>query len=151
MVIAAALEWSPLAREQREQIVLAAETQLLVPCGLRTLEPRDPRYRGHYGGSPEQRDAAYHQGTAWPWLVGFHVEAYLRARGVAPRRLEHVRAILRGFDAQLETEGLLHVSEVFDGDPPHRPGGTIAQAWNTAEILRAWKLVEDAAGGEDTP
>jgi predicted glycogen debranching enzyme len=144
MVIAAALEWSPLSREQRELVVFAAETQLLVPCGLRTLEPRDPLYQGHFQGGPEERDRAYHQGTAWPWLLGFHCEAYLRARGREERRLEHVRAILRGFDDQMEVAGLNHVSEVFDGDPPHRPGGTIAQAWNTAEILRAWSLVEEA-------
>lgn len=145
MVIAASLEWSPLSREQRELVVFAAETQLLVPCGLRTLEPRHPLYQGRFQGGPEDRDKAYHQGTAWPWLVGFHGEAYLRARGREERRLEHVRAILRGFDEQMESAGLLHVSEVFDGDPPHRPGGTIAQAWNTAEILRAWSLVDEAA------
>ena len=143
MVIAAALEWSPLAREQREDVVRAAETELLVPFGLRTLEPRDPSYRGRYAGGPEERDRAYHQGTAWPWLIGFFCEAYLRAHGRDERRLEHVREILRGFDACVEQFGLLHVSEVFDGDPPHRPGGCIAQAWNTGEILRAWSLVEE--------
>jgi predicted glycogen debranching enzyme len=143
MAIAASLEWSPLTREQRELVAFAVETQLLVPYGLRTLEPRDPRYQGRYEGGPEDRDGAYHQGTAWPWLLGFHAEAYLRARGGGERRLEHVRTILRAFDDQMEQGGLLHVSEVFDGDPPHRPGGTIAQAWNTAEILRAWSLVED--------
>jgi glycogen debranching enzyme len=115
-----------------------------VPFGLRTLEPRDPSYRGRYAGGPDERDRAYHQGTAWPWLVGFFCEAYLRAHGRDERRLERVREILRGFDACAETAGLLHVSEVFDGDPPHRPGGCIAQAWSTAEILRAWSLVEEA-------
>ena len=142
MVIAAALEWSPLSREQREDVVRAAETELLVPFGLRTLEPRDPSYRGRFAGSPEERDKAYHQGTAWPWLVGFWCEAYLRAHGRDERRLERVREVLRGFDATVDHAGLLHVSEVFDGDPPHRPGGCIAQAWNTGEILRAWSLVD---------
>ncbi len=143
MVIAAALEWSPLAREQREDVVRAAETELLVPFGLRTLEPRDPSYRGRYTGGPDERDRAYHQGTAWPWLVGFFCEAYLRAHGRDERRLERVREILRGFEPCVEQFGLLHVSEVFDGDPPHRPGGCIAQAWNTGELLRAWSLVEE--------
>ncbi len=144
MVIAAALEWSPLTRERRADIVRAAETELLVPYGLRTLEPRDPRYHGRYGGGPEERDRAYHQGTVWPWLLGFFCEAWLRAFGRGEPELERVRGLLSALDHQLERAGLLHVSEVFDGDPPHRPGGTIAQAWNTAEILRAWSLVEEA-------
>jgi glycogen debranching enzyme len=145
MVIAAALEWSPLTREKRGDVVRAAETELLVPRGLRTLEPRDPRYHGRFLGGPEERDRSYHQGTAWPWLLGFFCEAYLRAFGHEETQLERVRGILRAFDGEFETAGLLHISEVFDGDPPHRPGGTIAQAWNTAEILRAWSLVEEAA------
>lgn len=148
MVIAAALEFSPLSREQREDVVRAVETELLVPYGLRTLEPRDPAYRGRYIGGPEERDRAYHQGTVWPWLVGFFCEAYLRAHGRDERRKERVREILREFDATVEKAGLHHVSEVFDGDPPHRPGGCIAQAWNTGEILRAWSLVEEAPAAD---
>jgi glycogen debranching enzyme len=150
MVIAAALEWSPLSRENRADIVRAAKTELLVPRGLRTLEPRDPRYRGHFAGTPEERDLAYHQGTVWPWLLGFWCEAYLRAFGREEPRLERVRAVLREFDDTVASAGLLHVSEVADGDPPHRPGGTIAQAWNTAEILRAWSLVEEPVPPKST-
>lgn len=146
MVIAAALEWSPLSREKRADVVRAAKTELLVPRGLRTLEPRDPRYRGHYAGNQADRDLAYHQGTVWPWLLGFWCEAYLRAFGREEPRVERVRALLREFDETIGSAGLLHVSEVADGDPPHKPGGTIAQAWNTAEILRAWSLVEEPSG-----
>jgi len=142
MVIAAALEWSPLSRENRADVVRAAETELLVPFGLRTLEPRDPRYLGRYMGGPEERDRSYHQGAVWPWLAGFWCEAYLRAFGREEAALERVRSVLLEFDACVEHAGILHVSEVFDGDPPHRPGGTIAQAWNTAEILRAWSLLD---------
>jgi glycogen debranching enzyme len=144
MVIAAALELSPLSQEQRAAIVQRAELELLTPRGLRTLSPRDPDYRGRYGGGPEQRDLAYHQGTAWPWLVGFYVEAALRARGATDENLSALRALVDGFDAELAAHGLNHVDEVYDGDPPHRPGGCFAQAWSTGELLRARKLLDDA-------
>ncbi|HEV8111161.1 MAG TPA: amylo-alpha-1,6-glucosidase [Planctomycetota bacterium] len=145
MVIAAALEWSPLTREKRADVVRAAETELVVPVGLRTLEPRDPRYRGRFQGGPDERDKSYHQGTVWPWLLGFWCEAFLRAFGRGEAQLQRVRSALSAFDGEIDKAGLLHVSEVYDGDPPHRPGGTVAQAWNTAELLRAWSLVEEPA------
>jgi glycogen debranching enzyme len=142
MVIAASLEWSPLSRGMRTDVVRRATATLLTPFGLRTLEPHHPAYRGRYGGTLQDRDSAYHQGTVWPWLIGPYCEAYLRAYGPRPRRLEILRDLLDGFAAQLSQQGLLHVSEVLDGDPPHRPGGTVAQAWNSAEILRAYRLLE---------
>jgi glycogen debranching enzyme len=119
--------------------------ELLTPFGLRTLEPRNPAYRGRYAGNGEERDRAYHQGTVWPWLIGFFCEAYLRAYGHKPNRVEMLRALLDGFEEQLSRYGLNHISEVLDGDPPHRPGGTIAQAWNSAEILRAYRLLEETS------
>jgi predicted glycogen debranching enzyme len=143
MVIAAALEWSPLSRGMRTDVVKVAQAELLTPFGLRTLEPRHPAYVGRYGGNQETRDRAYHQGTVWPWLLGFFCEAYLRAYGWTPRRVEYVQRLLDAFEEQLSRCGLDHVSEVFDGDPPHRPGGTIAQAWNTAELLRAYRLLQE--------
>ena len=142
MVLAAALEWSPLSREQRADVVACARASLLVPCGLRTLAPHENGYQGVYAGGPKQRDEAYHQGTAWPWLLGFYVEAALRANGHDARSKSELRALLDGFAEHLDKAGLGHISEVYDGDPPHRPGGSIAQAWSTAEILRAYKLLE---------
>jgi predicted glycogen debranching enzyme len=142
MVIAAALELSPLTRGMRTDVVQCARAQLLTPVGLRTLDPRHPDYQGRFGGGCEERDRAYHQGTVWPWLIGFFVEAWLRAHGGRAEQKEFLIELLDGFGAQLEGQGLLHVSEVLDGDPPHRPGGTIAQAWNSAEILRAYDLIE---------
>ncbi len=142
MVIAAALELSPLSRGMRTDIVKRAVAELLTPFGLRTLEPRNPAYKGRYAGSPVERDKAYHQGTVWPWLLGFFCEAYLRVYGAQPKRVEYLRTLLDGLDEQLSKYGLVHLSEVLDGDPPYRPGGTIAQAWNTAEILRAYRLLE---------
>lgn len=147
MVIAAALELSPLAPAQRRGVVDRAEAELLTPRGLRTLSPRDPAYRGRYAGGCEGRDRAYHQGTAWPWLCGFFVEAALRATTPAQRP-----ALQRRLAAQLTQwleavgeAGLDHISEVYDGDPPQRPGGSFAQAWNSGELLRALELCRDGA------
>jgi len=142
MVIAAALEFSPLATEQRAACVEVARAELLTPRGLRTLSPRDPDYRGHYEGDVRSRDGAYHQGTVWPWLSGFYVEAYLRAHGRGAASKRHVREHLDDFAAHLDERSLGQVSEVFDGDAPHRAGGAWAQAWSVAELLRAWALVE---------
>jgi predicted glycogen debranching enzyme len=145
MVIAAALEFSPLTRGKRTDVMRHAGKFLLTPFGLRTLAPDDPEYRPRYFGGPAERDRAYHQGTVWPWLMGFYVEGHLRAFGPTPANLERLRALIEGFAPQLEIAGLGHVSEVFDGDPPHRPGGTIAQTWNSGELLRAWRMLEVGA------
>ncbi len=144
MVIAAALEFSPLSRGKRTDIVKCAEASLLTPRGLRTLAPQHADYKGRYHGNQEERDLAYHQGSVWPWLLGFYCEAYLRAYGFRePKRVDSIRHLLEdGFDHHLLTHGMGQISEVFDGDPPHRPGGTIAQAWNVAELLRAFRLLE---------
>ena len=120
-------------------VVDLVERRLLTPLGLRTLAPDDPDYVGRYTGGPSQRDGAYHQGTAWPWLMGPFVEAWLRtgagscamaeARFVAPLR------------AHLQQAGLGHVSEVADGDAPHRPGGCPFQAWSLGELLRIERML----------
>lgn len=143
MVLAAALPRSPLSRVQRQAVVARAEAVLVTPRGLRTLSPLDPAYRGRYRGGIEARDQAYHQGTVWPWLAGFYVEAALRAATKAqlPKRRQALAAWLDGFLPELDRAGLGHVSEVFDGDLPQAPGGTFAQAWNTGELLRARALV----------
>ncbi len=143
MVIAAALEFSPLSRGKRTDVLRHAGKFLLTPCGLRTLSPDDPAYHARYGGGPIERDRAYHQGTVWPWLIGFYVEAHLRAFGPSPANLERLRDLIENFAPQLERHGVGHVSEVFDGDPPHRAGGTFAQAWNSGEILRAARMIAE--------
>ena len=94
------------------------------------------------GVRPEERDRAYHQGTVWPWLFGFYVEASLRARGNARAVREELRDTWNEIASEVDRAGLNHVSEVFDGDEPRRPGGTMAQAWNTAELLRSHTLLE---------
>ncbi|MCC7137129.1 MAG: glycogen debranching enzyme family protein [Planctomycetes bacterium] len=145
-LVAAALEDVPLSTAQRRDVVRAAEAALVTPCGLRTLAPDDDRYRARYEGDVVARDAAYHQGTVWPWLAGFHVEATLRAFGRGPRVRARLRAWLDGFAPAAAAMGLGHLPEVLDGDPPHRPGGTFAQAWSDAEWLRAHALLGGATG-----
>lgn len=144
MVLAAALEFSPLTRGKRTDVVQRAEAELLTERGLRTLSPKNPAYEGRYQGGTDARDGAYHQGTVWPWLFGYYVEAALRAIGPRPHLVERLTNNWHSIAEHVQHAGLGHVSEVFDGDTPHRPGGTIAQAWNTAELLRAWRLLEEA-------
>lgn len=118
-------------------IVDLVEARLLTPLGLRTLDPADPAYQPHYQGGVRERDGAYHQGTAWPWLLGPFVEAWLRVRGsTAEARAEARARFLPALHAHLDTAGLGHVSEVVDGDAPHRPGGCPFQAWSLGELLR---------------
>ena len=147
MVIAAALPRSPLSPAQRAAVVSKARAELVTPVGLRTLSPLVSDYHGRYQGDPGTRDRSYHQGTVWPWLGGFFVEAALAAAGRAERAAvaTGLRAWLDGFAPELDRAGIDHVSEVFDGDPPHHPGGTFAQAWNTGELLRAARLLDEAA------
>jgi predicted glycogen debranching enzyme len=127
---------------QARSVVDAVEAQLVVPLGLRSLAPREPGYCAHYAGDPRARDAAYHQGTVWPWLMGPFVEAWLRVRGdSAPARAEARRRFLAPLLAHLGEVGVGHVSEVADGDPPHRAGGCPFQAWSLGELLRLDKIV----------
>ena len=118
-------------------VVDLVERRLLTPIGLRTLDPADPAYRGRYEGDPAQRDASYHQGTVWPWLLGPFVEAWVRARGGTPQaKREARRRFLEPLAPHLEAAGLDHLPEIADGDPPHAPRGAPFQAWSVGEVLR---------------
>jgi len=142
-IFAVSLPFSPLDPAEQIAVVRAVREQLLVPCGLRTLSPADPAYRGRYRGSPTERDGVYHQGTVWPWLLGAFGEAALRVADDPEQEKENLRQYLRTFLRQhLVEAGIGSVSEVFDGDAPHRPGGCIAQAWSVAELLRLYTLLE---------
>jgi glycogen debranching enzyme len=114
---------------------------LLTPYGLRTLSPRDSRYRGRQEGDQRSRDGAYHQGTVWPWLLGPFITAHVTTAEDRPTARREAIRWLEPFWAHLAEAGLGHVSEVFDGNAPHGPRGCIAQAWSVAEILRA--AIED--------
>ncbi|KMO36954.1 glycogen debranching protein [Methylobacterium tarhaniae] len=124
-------------------VVDAVETRLLTPLGLRSLDPADADYRGAYAGGPRERDGAYHQGTVWPWLIGPFVDAWLSVRGRSPEAKAEARArFLPPLDAHLEQAGLGHVSEVADGDAPHRPGGCPFQAWSLGELIRVRRMLD---------
>jgi len=151
-IFAVSLPFSPLDPVQQTAVVRAVREQLLTPCGLRTLSPADPAYRGRYRGSPAERDGAYHQGSVWPWLLGAFGEAALRVADDPKQEKENLRRYLRTFLRQhLVEAGIGSVSELFDGDAPHRPGGCIAQAWSVAELLRLYKLLEDGESGRSSP
>ena len=114
----------------------AVRSKLLTPVGLRTLAPGHPRYAGRYVGDQHSRDAAYHQGTVWPWLLGAYTDALLRVEGEQGRVA--ARKAIEGMRTHLWEAGLGALSEIFEGDAPHAPRGCIAQAWSVAEVLRAW-------------
>jgi predicted glycogen debranching enzyme len=123
-----------LTPAQMRGVVDACARSLLVSYGLRSLAPSDPAYRGTYGGDPLERDRAYHQGTAWGWLLGPFALAHYRAYGDAAAALK----FLEPFEDAMTAYGVGTLGEIFEGDPPHRPCGCIAQAWTVAEALRAW-------------
>jgi len=123
-------------------VVDLVESKLLTPLGLRTLSPDDPEYVPEYRGGPAQRDRAYHQGTAWPWLMGPFVDAWLSVRGRSMQaKSEARRRFLAPLQAHLATSGIGHVSELADGAPPHEPGGCPFQAWSLGELIRIERML----------
>jgi predicted glycogen debranching enzyme len=143
-IFAVSLPHALLTGSKALRVVDVVEWELLTPYGLRTLSPHDPNYRGQYGGDPRSRDSAYHQGTVWPWLLGPFVSAYVKVHGASEPVRHRANEFLNPLRAHLWQAGLGQISEVFDGDPPHRPGGCIAQAWSVAEVLRTY--IEDVTG-----
>jgi predicted glycogen debranching enzyme len=133
-IFAVSLPETLLDGAQARAVVDVCERELLTPAGLRSLAAGDPRYVGRYEGGPRERDGAYHQGTVWSWLLGPFAIAHLRMHRDAARAL----ALLEPLAAHLGEGCIGSVSEIFDGDPPHRPRGCFAQAWSIAELLRAW-------------
>ena len=136
-ILAVSLPLSPLTREQQKAVVDSCRAELLTPFGLRSLGPVEPGYIAHYRGGPRERDAAYHQGTVWGWLLGPFVLAHFRVYQDKKAALGFLDPLAQAINAY----GLGSLPEVFDAEPPSRPGGCIAQAWTVAELLRAWKLL----------
>lgn len=132
-VFALSLPYLCVTQSQGEKILEVIESDLLTPVGLRTLSPSDPRYVGRYAGGPAVRDAAYHQGTVWPWLLGSFLLACLRLR---PDSRPAVAAQAARWRLETGSSCLGHVAEIYDGDAPHRPVGAPAQAWSLSELLR---------------
>lgn len=142
-VIAVALDFTMLDNIMSEKLVDVVHKELLTPYGLRTLSRNDQTYIGFYAGDRNSRDRAYHNGTVWPWLLGPFTKAFLKAKGYTEYRREYAlkNFLTPLFTTQVLKAGLGHLNEIFDGEPPHRPRGCIAQAWSVAEPLRAY--VED--------
>lgn len=136
-IFAVSLPYSPLTKTEQKAVVTTVQRTLLTPYGLRTLAPNDPAYCPHYGGNPQERDSAYHQGTIWPWLLGPFALAHYRVYGNA----EKARAFLEPLRTHLREAGMGSISEIFDAEPPYAPNGCIAQAWSVAEVLRAWRIL----------
>jgi glycogen debranching enzyme len=143
-VLSISLSHPVLAEDKWRTVLGVVRDQLVTPFGLRTLAPSDPNYKAHYDGELRARDAAYHQGTVWAWLIGPFFDAWLRAY---PGDWETACSLLSGFDAEMGQAGIGTVSEVFDAEPPFTPRGCVAQAWSVAEVLRCeLKLRAGVAG-----
>jgi len=136
-IFAVSLPFGLLEQEQARAVVRIVERELLTPVGLRTLEPADPDYKPRYAGSPDQRDGAYHQGTAWPWLLGPFIDAYLAVFGKTAESLSHCRGLVAALEAAAALDGCVDsIAEIYDADEPRYPRGCPAQAWSVAEVAR---------------
>jgi predicted glycogen debranching enzyme len=138
-VIAAAMEYSPLSSDMKKSILDVVENELLTPRGLRTLSPKNLLYNGLYEGDQKERDMAYHQGTAWPWLLEHFARAYLdiyKQCGVSI-----ITRLYEGFEEEMSMNGIGSISEIYDGDPPHAGKGAISQAWSVAALLRIREMI----------
>lgn len=134
-IFAIALDHPVLDKQYWEPVVQQVKQQLLTPVGLRSLSPLHPDYKQHYDGDLFTRDAAYHQGTVWAWLIGPYIDAWVKTY---PSERENIAEILHGFDAHMDEAGIGTISEIFDAESPFTARGCIAQAWSVAEVLRCW-------------
>jgi predicted glycogen debranching enzyme len=139
-IFAVSLPDSPLPLERQRRIVDVCARHLVMSYGLRSLPAGHPEYRGHYRGDPRARDQAYHEGTAWAWLLG----PFALAHFTVYRDAEAARRFLLPLADHVSDYGLGSIAEIFDGDPPFTPAGCIAQAWSVAEALRAWHVLEES-------
>jgi predicted glycogen debranching enzyme len=143
-VFAISLPHPILDRDRWEPVMKVVRERLLTPVGLRSLAPGEPDYKSRYYGDLRARDAAYHQGTVWGWLIGPYIDAAVKLPGTDRAVL---RDLLAGFDRRLADACVGQISEIFDAEPPFLPRGCVAQAWSVAEVLRCWlKLAVNAKG-----
>ena len=140
MIFAVALDYSPLNKEQKKSVLDICTRELLTPKGLRSLSPKSGGYNPIYVGPQNQRDYAYHQGTAWPWLGGFYMEACLKL--YKRTRLSFIERQMVGYEDEMSYHALGTISELFDGNPPFHGRGATSFAMNIGEILRTLELLE---------
>lgn len=139
-IFAIALDFSPLDLKERKKVLDICTKELVTPKGIRSLSPKSGGYTPMYVGPQSQRDQAYHQGTAWPWLTGFYLEAYLRIYKMSG--LGYIERQLIGFEEELFYHCIGTIPELFDGNPPFSGRGAISFAMNVSGILRAIRLYE---------
>lgn len=132
-LLAISLKYPILDPSKWGQVIALVEKELLTPLGLRTLSPKHPDYRPTYDGDLRARDAAYHQGTVWPWLIGPFIDAWLK---VYPHEKDKAQTFLKGLEEHLTSNCMGTIGEIFDATPPYHARGCFAQAWSVAEILR---------------
>ncbi len=140
MIFPVAFDYSPLSQDQKKKVLDICTRELLTPKGLRSLSPKSGGYNPIYVGPQTQRDYAYHQGTAWPWLGGFYMEASLKL--YKRTRLSFVERQMVGYEDEMSYHCLGTISELFDGNPPFSGRGATSFAMNVAEILRALELLD---------
>ena len=140
MIFAVALDYSPLSQDQKKSVLDVCTRELLTPKGLRSLSPKSGGYNSIYVGPQTQRDYAYHQGTAWPWLGGFYMEACLKL--YKRTRLSFIERQMVGYEDEVFSHCIGTIPELFDGNPPFSGRGGISFAVNVAEILRTLELLE---------
>lgn len=134
MAIAIGLDYSPLDRRQRKGVLDVVTRELLTPKGLRTLSPKSYGYQPFYVGSPEERERAYHNGPARPWLMGMYTDAYIKVFGMSG--ISYIDRMLIGFEDEMSQNCIGTISQLYDGNPPFTGRGAISQATNVAEVLR---------------
>ena len=139
-VIACSLAYKIPDEAQQLAILSTVKQHLLTPRGLRTLSPRNPKYKGRYEGNPAERDRAYHQGTVWVWPLEHYVRAWFDLRGEA--FLPEAEHLLAGFEEDLDSYGIGSLPEIYDGDPPHTQRGAISQAWSVGAVLRIREMID---------
>lgn len=141
MVLAIGLEFSPLNKKQKKTILDIATRELLTPKGLRSLSPKSAGYNPLYAGSARDRFLVYHQGTAWPWFMGFYTDAYLKLhkRG----GVSFIERQLIGLESEMTHNCIGSLSEMYDGNPPYKGRGAVSFAMNTAEVLRVLKILSN--------
>ncbi|HSU69463.1 MAG TPA: amylo-alpha-1,6-glucosidase, partial [Tepidisphaeraceae bacterium] len=135
-IFAVSLPNSPLTEDQQHAVVEIVRRELLTPVGLRTLSPTNPGYRGRYSGTMFERDASYHNGSVWPWLIGPFLSAYLRVNRSSNEARDQARQWLQPLLNMMNEVCIGQIHEICEGDPPHRAVGCPAQAWSIAEVLR---------------
>jgi predicted glycogen debranching enzyme len=140
MVIAAGMKYSPLSTEQKKSILSMAKKKLLTKRGLRTLSPDHLRYKGTVEGNQDERESAVHQGAAWPWLMQFFVETYLKIHGRGG--LPFVKQLMEVFEEEMTEHCIGTLSEMYDGNPPYKGRGATSVAWNVAGVFYAMNKVQ---------